>query len=90
MKTINQLLCAFVLSASTVLAYAQTPPAPPAEGKGEHRMRDCSKIEDATRKSHCEARHAAMKAAWAKCKDKPEGPDRRTCMRENMVKPPQS
>jgi hypothetical protein len=44
-------------------------------------------MEDADKRGMCEKRQAAMKAAWEKCKDKAEGPDRRNCMRENMPKP---
>lgn len=89
------LTAALALAAASMVALAQTPPAPPEgkDGKGDHKgppmMRDCSKIEDADRKAGCEKRQAAFKAAQEKCKDKAEGEARRTCMRENLPKPPE-
>jgi hypothetical protein len=90
MKKILGMTTAILLSLSAGAAFAQTPPPPPADGKGMGYgggMRDCSKMEDADKRGMCEKRQAAMKAAWEKCKDKAEGPDRRNCMRENMPKP---
>jgi|GEM_PF-2665973 len=90
MKKIAGMTAALLLSAGAMVAFSQTPPAPRADGKaGEGRMRDCSKVEDADKRGHCEKRQAAMKVAWEKCKDKAEGPDRRSCMREAMPKPPE-
>jgi hypothetical protein len=90
MKKLFGITAAMLLSASAAVAFAQTPPEPPKDGKGPGGgMRDCSKMEDAERRAMCEKRQAAMKAAWEKCKDKAEGPDRRSCMRENMPKPPE-
>ena len=90
MKRLTQMMAALLLSAGAVVAFAQTPSSPPADGKaGAGRMRDCSKVEDVDKRGHCEKRQAAMKAAWEKCKDKPEGADRRSCMRAAMPKPPE-
>lgn len=90
MKRLFGITTALLLSAGAAVAFAQTPPEPPKDGKGMGHgggMRDCSKMEDADKRGMCEKRQAAMKAAWEKCKDKAEGPDRRNCMRENMPKP---
>ncbi|MFM7295190.1 MAG: hypothetical protein ACKO1K_10350 [Burkholderiales bacterium] len=92
MKKLLGMTTAILLSLSAGAAFAQTPPPPPADGKGMGHgggMRDCSKMEDADKRAMCEKRQAAMKAAWEKCKDKAEGPDRRSCMHENMPKPPE-
>lgn len=92
MKKLFGITAAILFSAGAAVAFAQTPPAPPEDGKGPGhggRMRDCAKMEDADKKSRCEANQKAMKAAWEKCKDKAEGPDRRSCMRENMPNPPE-
>jgi hypothetical protein len=87
MKRLTGMTAGLLLSLAAGAAFAQTPP-PPAEAKGDHqhKMRDCGKIEDADKKGRCEAHQKAMKAAWEKCKEKAEGPDRRGCMRENMPK----
>ncbi len=90
MKKIAEMTAALLLSASAIVAFAQTPPTPPTDGKaGAGRMRDCSKMEDADKRGHCEKRQAAMKAAWEKCKDRPEGKERRECMHDTMPKPPE-
>ena len=87
MKRLTEMTAALLLSAGAMVAFAQTPTSPPADGKaGAGRMRDCSKLEDADKRGHCEKRQAAMKAAREKCKDKPEGPDRHRCMREALPK----
>jgi Spy/CpxP family protein refolding chaperone len=92
MKSIARITAALLFGATAMAAFAQTPPAPPADGKDGrgHRpmMRDCSKIEDADHKSKCEARQKVMKAAMEKCKDKAEGEERRKCMRESLPPPP--
>lgn len=90
MKKFTEMTAALLLSAGAMVAVAQTPPGPPMDGKDRPgMMRDCSKIDDADKRGHCEKRHAAMKGAWEKCKDKAEGEERRNCMRENMPRPPE-
>jgi len=90
MEKLAGMMAALLLSAGAIVAFAQTPTAPPTDGKpGEGRMRDCSKLEDADKRGHCEKRQAAMKVAWDKCRDRPEGKERRECVREAMPKPPE-
>lgn len=66
MKRLFGITTALLLSAGAAVAFAQTPPEPPKDGKGMGHgggMRDCSKMEDADKRGMCEKRQAAMKAA---------------------------
>lgn len=81
MKKISTLVTALAFGLTASLAFAQPAPPPPGEGR-PHPPRDCSKAPDAEKKARCEA----MQAAMEKCKDKKEGDERRTCMKEALPK----
>ncbi len=81
MKKFSSLLLALTLG--TGLAFADTPPGPPAGGPGgpHHPPRDCSKAPNDEMKARCEARQKAMES----CKDK-QGDERKQCMMAAMPK----
>ena len=79
MKKISMLLVAIALGLSSVGAMAEESAAP-ADGKRHPKMHDCSKMTNADHKARCETRQAAM----ASCKDKPQGQERRACLKSAM------
>ena len=86
MKKIATLLVALSLSIGVTLANADAPAdAPKKDGKAG--MMDFSKTIDCSKakpenKDRCEARNKIVE----KCKDKPEGEERRKCVMENRPK----
>lgn len=83
MKTIRKLIAAVSIGFFSIAAFADAPADAPkkGDGPGHHRMHDCSKVEDATKKAKCEAHQAAME----KCKGM-EKEAHHKCMQEAMPK----
>jgi hypothetical protein len=80
LRLVQQLAVCLVAGAVSFSALAQAPAQAEAQPKGQ---RDCSK---APHPDHC----AAMQKAFAACKDKAAGEERRSCMKANMPAKPKS
>ena len=87
MKTISKLFAAVSIGLFSVAAFAEAPADAPkkGDGPGHHKMHDCSKLEDAAKKSMCESHQAAKKAAMEKCKGL-EKEAHHKCMQDAMPK----
>ena len=87
MNTLSKFIAAVSISVFSMAAFAEAPADAPkkGDGPGHHKMHDCSKIEDAAKKTQCETRQAAMKAAMEKCKGL-EKEAHHQCMKDALPK----